>query len=66
MPVLATRTSINEAMKKVTEVVAFRVTDLPSPARRVCWVRLTRASVSPAETYFESMLRSHLSGAGGV
>jgi len=61
---LSTHTIADEQRRG--EVVAFRVTDLPSPARRGCWVRLTRASVSPAETYFESMLRSHLSRAGGV
>lgn len=55
---LSTHTIADEQRRG--EIVAFRVTDLPSPCRRVCFVRLTGTSASPAERFLESILRSHL------
>lgn len=43
------------------EVVSFQVAGVPQSPRQVSLIRLSRSTVSPAEQYFESILRAHLS-----
>ncbi|MFN8191192.1 MAG: LysR substrate-binding domain-containing protein [Nocardioidaceae bacterium] len=61
---LSTHTIADEQRRG--EIVAFRVSNLASPSRRVSFVRLKGTSASPAERFLESILRSHLTRVGGV